>query len=422
MTLRRWLPAALVSLVVWGQQVVYVVSLGDSLSPVADPFSEANALRAGEGYVQEGFTRNFGLPMVGYGDQFPEVGFGLQGTAVYTHYPPGPDLLAGALTKLFGRHRVGLYRSAPLIVGLLSLGALAWMLTRAFGALPAAGLLAGCALAPMFSNMMHGLHYQGYAFSLFLVELGTLIRLFGPHAVDRPAFPLAALWALGFLQGWLSFDYCFLVTFAPLPLAILWEKSDRREAIRRAGLSIFLLGFGFSVAHGLHFAQVAAFHGGVQPALADLAGRAQVRAGTPTLADRLLLVWQYATVHAPGPQYFSWALPLALIWVMALLILNRGALTLFEPLRWNVAWHVRRGRSVWALAVAWGISLLWVAVMWEHALDHLHFVPRHYFLFYFLCLLVPFAGAVEASSHPAAPEEIINAGRATSGGCLDGRP
>ena len=81
MSRRSWLPVALVSLVIWGQQCVYVANLGDSLSPVADPFSEANALRAGEGYAKEGFSHSYGLPMVGYGDQFPETGFGLQGTA-----------------------------------------------------------------------------------------------------------------------------------------------------------------------------------------------------------------------------------------------------------------------------------------------------------------------------------------------------
>jgi hypothetical protein len=410
MTARSWLPIALVGLVVWGQQLAYVIALGDSLSPIADPFSEANALRAGEGYVEEGFSRNYGLPMVGYGDQFPETGFGLQGTAVYTHYPPGPDLLAGVLTKLFGKHRVGRYRIAPLLVGLASLGGFAWMLARAFGALPAAGLLAGCALAPMFGNMMHGLHYQGYALSLFLVELGILIRLLGPHAVERSAFPFAALWALGFLQGWLSFDYCFLVTFAPLPLAILWGKPGRREVLRRTGLSILLLGFGFTLAHGLHFAQVAAYHGGVAPAVADLAGSAQVRAGTPALADRLLLVGQYATVHASSRQYFSWALPLALVWFVAFAIRNRGALAVSEPLRWSVAWNLSRGRVVSAVAVAWCVSLLWVALMWEHALDHLHFVPRHYFLFYFVCLLVPFSGIVSSGPREAPPRPARRAG------------
>jgi hypothetical protein len=406
MTLRGGLPVALVVLVVFGQQLAYVIGLGDSLSPIADPFSEANALRAGEGYVEQGFSRNYGLPMVGYGDQFPETGFGLQGTAVYTHYPPGPDLLVGALTKLFGEQRAGRYRSAPLIVGLLSLGAFAGLLTRAFGALAAAGLLAGCALAPMFSNMMHGLHYQGYALGLFLVELGILIRLLGPRAVDRSARHFAALWALGFLQGWLSFDYCFLVTLAPLPLAILFRPPG---ALRRTALSILLLGAGFTLAHGLHFAQVAAYLGGVGPALADLLGSAQSRLGEPSWADRLELVGQYATVQASRPEYFSWALPLVTIGSLALVILNRGTLTVFEPARLRFAWHVRRGRSAGALAAAWCISLLWVAVMWEHALDHTHFVPRHYFLFYFVCLLVPFAGRIEDPNDAA-----LDAGRRDS--------
>ena len=396
MTSRRWLPA-LVVLVVWGQQVAYVTALGDSLSPVADAFSEANALRAGEGYAEQGFSRNFGLPMIGYGDQFPEHELPSPRTTVYTHYPPGPDLLAGVLTKLFGKHPISRHRMAPLIVGLLSLAAFAWMLTRAFGALSAAGLLVGCALAPMFSNMMHGLHYQGYAFSLFLVELGVLLRLFGPQATDRRAWHFAALAGLGFLQGWLSFDYCFLVTFAPLPLAILWQTPDRREAVRGAALSILFLGVGFTLAHGLHFAQVVAYHGGVQPALADFAGSARIRAGTPTLPDRIQLVWQYATVHAPTAPYFSWALPLALVWAAAFVIMNRGAVKILEPVRWTVAWRVHRGQSLSALAVAFCVSLVWVALMWEHALDHLHFLPRHYFLFYFVCLLVPFAGAGEAA-------------------------
>jgi len=391
MTLRSRLPAALVVLVVFGQQVATVAALGDALSPLADPFSEANAIRSGEGYAEQGFTLHAGLPMPGYGDRFPETGFRLQGAAVYTHYPPGPDLLVGLLTKAFGAGHVGRYRIAPLLVGLLSLAAFAGLLARAFGPLAAAGLLTVCALAPMFGNMMHGLHYQGYAFSLLLVELGLLIRLLGPHAARRPARHLAALCALGFLQGWLSFDYCFLVTFAPLPFALLWAEPPRREGIRRAALAIVLLGAGFTLAHGLHFAQVVAFHGGVEAALADLGASARQRAAAPALADRLRLVWEYATLHAPSAPFFSWALPLAWIGFLASWIVNRGAVESFEPVRGRAAWHVRRGPSAAAVAAAFAISLAWVALVSEHAADHLHFLPRHGFLFYFLCWLVPLA-------------------------------
>src|ERR1700716_3125705 len=72
----RWVAAAALALLATTLliNVYYLVLCGNGLSLVADPYSEANALRAGERFDNDGFTVNHGLPDVSYGQRFPEWG------------------------------------------------------------------------------------------------------------------------------------------------------------------------------------------------------------------------------------------------------------------------------------------------------------------------------------------------------------
>ena len=86
--------------------------------------------------------------------------------------------------------------------------------TADLGELRAAVMLIFLTAIPMFTNMMHGLSYQGYSFALLVLELALSLRL-----VDEQPLPkrvLFAMAAIGFCQGWLGFDYAFVVAGAPL--------------------------------------------------------------------------------------------------------------------------------------------------------------------------------------------------------------
>lgn len=51
-----------------------VGAMGNRLSPTADPWTEADTLRAGEGHACYGYLENAGLPDLAYGHQFADIG------------------------------------------------------------------------------------------------------------------------------------------------------------------------------------------------------------------------------------------------------------------------------------------------------------------------------------------------------------
>lgn len=394
---QRNLPARLIMVLVIlflvGLQVWYAQRLGYGPSRIADAFSEANSLRAGACYAEQGFLKYIGLPDIAYGEQFPNTGAksqaGDDGTFVYTHYPPGPDLILGAATLLFGQGNVVLFRMFPIAVGLVALSLFAWGLSRSLGDAKAAALLVGCAIVPAFSNMMHGLHHQGYALSLLLIQLGVLMMMFKS---DRPAgrWWYCALFALGFFQGWLKFDYCFVVTFAPVPLAIL--RSAEPNWIKRGLACVFVLGLSFTLAHLLHFFQVAVYFGSVSEAVRDLTESARIRArgATPLEVDTtpvaLLVAYLIYPIH--HWRFFGWFFRLAAALAAAAIITGRGRTILDNPVPIVIQWDLASWKTLLAVFTALLISSLWILIMWNHSWHHRHYIPRIFFLSYFIFLLV----------------------------------
>jgi hypothetical protein len=378
-------------------QVRFVFQLGNALSPIADAFSEACSLRAGENFAEHGFRSNKGLPDFAYGDQFPDAGVCKKSlrqgtTAVYTHYPPGPDWLAGLMTRLYGVGKLPYFRLAPIGLALASMLFLGGCLVRTLGPVPA--VLALCALAwvPLFTNMMHGLSYQSYAFSLLLAELGVLLVAFHRRPL-RPGMAVAALVVLGFLQGWFSFDYFFLVTLCAVPCWLLQYDRKPTHDLKRLVAYVLAPAFGFGCAHLLHFWQVAAYHGTVQAALGDFINVARWRASGDTFGARLSkdelyllpLLKIYLDVLSTE-TYFNFSFR-HLLGLMALLpLVAQAGIQVGRLASVRVSWTGER-RSWLVLTTAFALSALWMAVMRNHSIIHLHYIPRHFFLFYFFCVL-----------------------------------
>src|SRR2546428_477513 len=206
----------------------------NGLSNTADPYSEADALRSSEHYVKFGFTADAGLPNIEYGDRFRRVG-SVGGEAlfhgVYTRYPPLPNLLCGLYEVTIGIDRVWLWRFVPVLLTLAATAALFLALEAAIGSLAASAVTVLASAAPMTLSYMHGLHFQGYAHALFLAELALLTTMvLGGAAVT--ATRLGALALVGFVQGWLSFEYIFIVAGAAIPLALVARHEGRRVPAR----------------------------------------------------------------------------------------------------------------------------------------------------------------------------------------------
>lgn len=391
-------------------QVGFVIGLEGHLSPIADRYSEANALRAGERYATLGFTDYAGLPDVAYGTQFPNDGYmgdylrehpgaaRVPGPLIYTHYPPAPDWIAGVLTKVFGVGRLTLFRLFPIAFGLVCMAFFASSLVRAVGMVKGFVVLLLLAAAPMFTNMMHGLHYQGYAFSLFLVQLGILLRVFAPGSSPNASVrrPAAALAALGFVQGWFSFDYFFLVSLAAVPFAFLWAKPEREDGgARRLFWCVAAPLVGFGAAHALHLVQVAVFHQSLSTAIRDLGTAAAHRAahsrgldiyGDKDTSLRSLLRWYGRMLHHDD-RFFGSLYPWAMAAALTIAVCRQARFECARPVPLRLTWDAR-GRAGLALGAAFLISGLWVLVMRNHAVVHLFYISRHFFLGYFVAVVM----------------------------------
>lgn len=391
---------------------------GDGLSPV-DPFSEANAIREAEGFRAKGLWHDAGLGNVLLGPRYPQDGFvavtgddlerSVTPGGVYTHYPPGPAYLLHAAMALLGPEPVARLRVLPLAVSAAAAVFLGLSIRRRFGAVAGWLAMGLAALAVPLHDVSSSIYFTGYALALLLVGLGIGI---GRNTVRAPFL------LLGFIQGWLSFDYAFLVALSPLAveLALPCISPGHRPRLRLALERCALAGGGFAFAHGLHLAQVWAFHGSLAGAIADIGGSARYRAGMeqPVGVAQFLqgawdqwrfYVWSPHPVSLPALQHPEAPYVVRSFRVLGLTLgawwpLAAVALAGVDAWRW-----ARGRRPAWLLARWCGVGVIglalssgWWVLMQNHAAKHEHLLYRHLglcFLLWALFLAVQAAGPVE---------------------------
>lgn len=370
---------------------------GSRLSDV-DPYSEANAIRIVRNFLDNGIGKDYGLGNVIYPGLYPDEGFAADpaGTAdsvtpsgVYTHYPPGPEYLLYISALVQGTETLGRLRLLPILNAWAIIVFFGWSVYRRFGAAVAWPVMIACLALPTFSDAIPHLHAVGYSFYFFLLSIAL--------ALGRKT----RFWAFlitGFIQGWITFDYAFLVMLMPVALEIALSRIEQSGGQRlRIGLLRGVAGAaGFTLAHLLHFFQVALFFGSLNGAFEDLAGAASHRSGASFgVIDRLvltiLMLDQY--LRADGRHWFFqragdltgtrfMGLALGYWWVL----LTFGVLGLRSR-----AMAIGRSRLLedWGIVSLCGLlpSMTWSVAMVNHGAVHTHTLHRHLFFFFFLMLL-----------------------------------
>lgn len=379
--------AWLLLLIIIGSAVVkeslIAYRLTDLTSPIADSFSEANSVRAAESYIDRGFTFAAGLQAISYGARFPDTGYhhARGDDFIYTHYPPGPDYLVGLATMVFGKGEVSKFRAIPLFVGAMSLVFLAFISMAFWGPFGSVVFVGTLLLIPMSTNMMHGLHYQGYAMNLLFIQLGIMLETISKR--DRnPGHWKVSLFILGVLQGYLSFDHFYLVALGGVP-AVLLSGTAGRERLRLLAVAL-IPGLGFVFAHLLHFLQVILFHGSAVLAYKDLLAAAIQRSGVTSTISMSEVLRSYWFDHLPTGRYLDF--PVWILGVFALILVSPPvSLPIWTTgnKRLQLVWRPTSKANLMAIGAALFISSLWIFTMREHAFDHRHFIPRHYILFCF---------------------------------------
>jgi hypothetical protein len=397
-----WLGYALVTFFVvfyTSSQVRVARSLGDELSDHGR-YSEANGIRAAEGYFDNGFSSNYGLPDIAYGNAYAQVGgkrdrnmCGSPARCVYLHTAPGAELFAGLATRIFGKGHTGRYRVVPLVLAFASLAFLSWAMARAVGPLRAAFVLATFAAVPMATASMHNLCFLNYELLFFECEIGVLLLCFFRDTRLRVALP--ALFVLGFLSSWMSFDY---VAHVCLGSVVVWLlRGNLRRYQRTMILTATASSAGYFVGCALHLLQVAAFLGSYHAMVADYLQRGMARmnghveSGVNLLTAEALVVRYGSTLVGP-PSFFlgNYALTTTLVFGALLVRLSPPALfSRFVPFV-LLAWKPRDSLK-WSFLVAILIPYVWIALMRQHATAHQFYVPRNFivtFLFGALAVAV----------------------------------
>jgi hypothetical protein len=378
------------AIIVWvafslfGQQLARAYALNNELTDSGDGYSEANDMRAAEGYAVMGLTSNVGLPDASFGNSYEQWGGKHDPLlcpvqpCVYLHYPPGPELALGAMMTIFGKGRLFVYRLLPITLALASLLALGAALFKAVGPVRAAAVMWLLHGVPMTSNMMHVVALHQYAVSFFLLELAILLYTFSQPVTRRWHVVLVGLAA--FLEGWTAFDYVFLVTLAPLAVFLAFKNIHNSVSRRRLVILILTAGGAYALANVMHFAQVAVYLGGVREALTNFVAAGRNRTAGPTwvhppVSGALGMLFYYWVNLLPKKEFYDGNFVALVAVVIALLWPKRTSVTLgrWGSLVWTSDWS-KLASFLLMLALCSG----WIVVMQQHASIHGHFLPRLY--------------------------------------------
>jgi hypothetical protein len=376
------------------KELIYIQTFRGKASPIADGYSEANTSRGGLFFYEKGITAFAGLPNIIYGDLLLGTGVAPSDKkyydegGAYTHYPPGPEYMAWLGYHLVGKGNFNGLRYIPIFFSILiGLFFIRTNFELIGGGTKGVLFILALILPPLYSNFMHGLHHQQYAFLMLQLQMAMAI-LFITKKVNKPLY-LLAFFALGFAQGYMTFDYAFLASLFVIPFFIYLN----------ANFSVLFLiglpsGLGFTTAHLLHFYQVVNYYGDLKLALADFTDSAAHRshnavgigkANPKYNPDQIgpFTVWKDYLYRVSGRGKYLAINLMNFIWIIL-------GLKFIKKITFKKGWSFEfeiTGRDVMALASAAVISGLWSIVMKQHA--HIHgFIARHYFFAYYFCCLI----------------------------------
>ena len=329
------------------------------------------------------------------------------------HYPSLPAWIAGALIKIIGEEKIyngqlHYYRIFPLIIGIISVILFAYMMISSFDIVKATIIIVAVSTAGMTSNLIGHLGLEGYTTPLYILQLGMFLYIFKKGENFKSKYCMV-LFLLGFLQGWLTYDLFFVVSFAGIPFALLYATPNKSESIKRFFYALIFPLAGFGLAHVLHLVQFAVYYDSIKAAFDDLLNSAQYRSqggsdhvygdinkfkmerGQGSDIGRITLLKHYINNWVDFPDYFvSFVRPfkkfIVIIFVMTLF--QDVRMKIKKPFQVLLKWTSSYATTI-AILTAFLISILWLVVMKQFSgVNELKpFVTRHFFLIYFICIV-----------------------------------
>ncbi|MDJ0868698.1 MAG: hypothetical protein QNK03_21500 [Myxococcota bacterium] len=288
-------------------------------------------------------------------------------------------------------------RVFPTALSALAFGLLLWALlaraTRPWHWAWSVGACAVLLVQPGIANWHGALHEHSYAMSLTLVASALGIVL--------PARWSALWFALGFVSGWVGYD--FLPAHAAAVGTARWlyyaslAGASPAEAAWRAALDALRFCSGAAAAILAHILQLALYFGSTEAAVRDLLGSAAARMGMDASAinpeyEQFLRAASRGDDEVPPRavlirlllKFFwrDWSRPLVLAGFAAVGVAATVAALAAEQRRHALTGPALRRRALVAGAAVLGAAcapLLWVVLMPRHAMFHYHMLPRNFF-------------------------------------------
>jgi hypothetical protein len=371
------------------KEMIYIQTFQDTVSPVADGYSEANAIRGAVNFHDNGFSPTSGLPFFNHPTILTEFG-NSKDRAAYTHYPPGPEYVNWFWMLLFGKGQFNLSRYFHILLSFfIGIYFLHFFFHFVGGGLRGFVLGLLLVLPPMYSNYMHGLHYQQLAFLILQLQIVITMLYFQ----DNKKIYLLSFLLMGFFQGWLSFDFAFLASLHAIPLFILMKEKYSLK-LKSLIFPVLLSGIGFTTAHGIHFYQVVHYLGGMENALKDFTQTASHRANNTVsetykanpkyLSDQIGLfsVAKDFLYRVAGRGKYLAINLMNFIWIIIALRFIKK----METKKYCFEFELRNS-DLLALGSSVLVSSFWSIIMRQHA--HIHgFIARHYYFCYLFCCLI----------------------------------
>lgn len=408
-------------------EVWFIWRLDDQINFLGDPHAEADAMRAAEGYIADGLTSHHGLARILHGQQFPNEGtvkdhvdengqvpekfsrdfpsqLKQRDQWPLTHYPPGAELINGAMARTFGLRPMWKLRALPTVAGLLGLVFLFQTVRRIWGAERGTLVALAIVIVPNVLLWMPTLEFESYALALLMVQSALLLRQFW-FAKTIPVWLLPTLFVIGFVQGWLSWDHFFVVSLLALPWWLLRRAEGENPSWKWLLWMTAPPCAGYALAHILHAWQVAAELGGWHAAFNELFRTAAERGGFTSeehvsrLGYTFKSLYRYAWYCVRpyrnlifGPFFFL----LIIVTAIAVLFpIRRFSLRPRNGPAWNFAffWPGKRSPIPPILGAAL-VSTLWLFAMPSHTLGNAHYLVRHTLVLY-LCMAIIVAESLQ---------------------------
>jgi len=330
------------------------------------------------------------------------------GIVEYTHYPNGPQYVLTLMTKggVTEKRRL---RGAPVVFSSLCFALLGFSVCMlGASALLSAFGVAGVAIVlwqPGVIQWMGALYGNAYSLAICIAGLGVCLLRKGSNW---------AVWMLGFLSGWMGYDFTFCFIGSVLVGRLLvgaMADSNLVSVAKSAARAALFASSGVLVAIVSHIIQNALFFGSVKAAFNDLIGSAAARAGLPIASTLNPEYAQFIRNAALGQgkgangEYPRWDV-LGDLWrsfvspewtnyevlvmaFLAVLAVNLCLLVIGRIVTKSCRFAIEPVRiAILGSLVSAVFGCMWFVCMPEHARFHFHFIQRQFFVPVLLVWLV----------------------------------